>query len=60
MPAVKFFGRLDLEQIFLFLDGHENVFSGDLSVESDIVHTASALWSCHNYSFKRYPIIPVL
>ncbi|XPS88610.1 uncharacterized protein Dvar_66290 [Desulfosarcina variabilis str. Montpellier] len=22
MPVVKFFGRLDLNQIFLFLDGH--------------------------------------
>ena len=26
MPVVKFFGRLDLDPIFLFLDGHYVVF----------------------------------
>ncbi len=27
MPVVKFFGRLDLEQIFLFLDRHALVLT---------------------------------
>jgi len=27
MPAVKFFVRLDLDPIFLFLDGHESMKS---------------------------------